>query len=386
MRVFQNEDTGKLINGFTFPEPIADQVLPAKRGDSKYIDLAINTPFPASGGGRQLAAPYTVKFMAKVQGDNDGPAVVSNYDPGLGDFVSTEREASGVYAYRLTPGWNTAKLNNLLGHDPEGFKETTTIRCVADIAESLHEKFFILQDRNGSVGVWFDLDGTGTAPAGASACTRQIEISTVSADDAAGDVATSLAAALDADAEFTATAAGSLVTVEDAVIGARPLDEEAAGDSGFVVSRWIAGSLPNTMENVDYVDLDAEFEITEDGAVFSSGKFTMRVENDIVKGNEGVPSDAQPAYPAPGELMIFKGALTGLTGGGATNLDGLTTANGQYNGRLIAMVEAGSPATFRIYELIDDPAPGVTVEDDPGIILPDDHDPVSNPKIWIQRL
>ncbi len=298
MRLTVNEDSGKLINGFSFPEAIADNRIEGKRGDSKILDFQFGRPF---GTSEVLTEPLTLKFGAKVVGDNDGSYVVSNFDQDTEDWLYEKLGEAEELVYRLTPGWNTKKLNNLLGNDPLGFAEETEIRCAADIAGSLHQKFFILQDRNGSVGVWFDIDAAGAAaPAGATACDRAIKVNTVLTAAVAADVAAAIAAVLEADAEFSAEAVGSLVSVEDQAIGAR--DAADAGDSGFVVTRWIAGSLPNTMVNVPYVDLDAEVERTENGVVTSTLTFTYRVQNDINKGTEGIPKDANPAYPAPATI------------------------------------------------------------------------------------
>lgn len=305
MRLTVNTDNGKLINGFTFPEQISDNRIDIKRADSTGLDWQFGRPF---GTSTELGTPLGIKFGCKIVGDNDGPYVVSNYDQDAEDFLYETVGAGVDLLYRVNPSWNTLKLNNLLGVDPEGFAEETSIRCVRDISGSLDGKFFILHDRNGSVGVWFDITGGTAAPAGALECDRQIEISTVVEDDAAADVAAEIAAALQADAEFTATAFGSLVSVTDAEIGPRTAAE--AGDTGFVVTEWIAGSLPNTMANVPYVDLEGELERSEDGIITSTLTFTVRVFNDINKGTEGVPQDANPAYPAPALLLQTRDMAT----------------------------------------------------------------------------
>ncbi len=328
MRQPVNTDTEKLIRDFSFPESIPDNRIEVKRGDSKNIDFQFGRAFGISTA---LAEPTGIKFGAKIPGDNDGPYVVSNYDENEEDFVFIKSGAGADLIYRVSPSWFTKKLNNLLGNDPEGFEETVTIRCVGDSASSLNGKYFTLQDRSGSVGVWFDVAGGTAAPAGAAACARQIEITTVTANMAAGDVAAQLAAALNSDVEFSATALGSLVTVEDAVIGPRAVP--AAATSGFVVARWIAGSLPNTLANVSYIDLDGELERSENGAVSSTLNFGVRVYNDINKGNEGVPKNANPAYPSPANLLRrvsvpANSTVAGVQGNFATNANYLFVYTG----------------------------------------------------------
>lgn len=124
--------------------------------------------------------------------------------------------------------------------DMPGAAAVSTVECVADVAGSLHEKYFVMQDAAGNVGVWFDVDNAGgTAPAGAIACDRQIEISTVVTGDTADAVATAVKNALDADAAFTATVLTDTVTVTDVAIGDR--GTFSAGDSGFTVTETTIG-------------------------------------------------------------------------------------------------------------------------------------------------
>lgn len=82
-------------------------------------------------------------------------------------------------------------------------------------------KYFVLPDQNGSVAVWFT-DGTAvsTIPAAALNYTRALSVTIASADSAI-TMATTTAAAIDADAEFAASASGSAVTVTDAATGPR---------------------------------------------------------------------------------------------------------------------------------------------------------------------
>jgi hypothetical protein len=217
----------------------------------------------------------------------------------------------------------------------------------------------------------------GTDSAGATYYRLQPSFNTVALNERLIDGTVSQYVA-DQAARYALTGldAGTIVGQEDNTTFWRVKDADKLGEA----AGW------ETAPQRSSISLMMELEWIVAGSISSINTLTVTVPNDVIKGNEGVPLSATPAYPPPAQLLLWRSDITGLTGGGATNLDGLTTANGQYNGRLIAMVEAGSPGTFRLYELIDDPAPGVTVEDDPGIILPDDHDPVSNPKIWIQRL
>ncbi len=65
------------------------------------------------------------------------------------------------------------------------------------------------------------------------------------------------------------------------------------------------------------VTLMGEITWREDGAEPTSTRtFLVVVENDVNRGNEGVPGSAEPGYPAPGgiELVARKGAANGYAG------------------------------------------------------------------------
>ena len=115
--------------------------------------------------------------------------------------------------------------------------ELTRITAVADVASSLHQKGFILSDDAGTVGFWFDVGGGGTAPATILACARQVEITTISADDSAAVVAGKLVTAIDADAKFTALINADPTKVDVAMTVAMSVADganAAGGDSaGF---------------------------------------------------------------------------------------------------------------------------------------------------------
>lgn len=190
--------------------------------------------------------------------------------------------------YTVTPSLDTTKGNNLLGYDVTGFAEVVEIRCVADIDDSLDGQYFVLADAAGTVGVWIDVDNSGTTiPAGAAACDRAIEITTIVTGDSAATVAAAIAAVLEADAAFTASDSGALVTVTSVTIGTREAPTD--GNSSFGVTRWIAGSDPLTMTNVEYVDLDAEVEWVISGVRTSTETFVLRLHFDVNQDGEGSP-------------------------------------------------------------------------------------------------
>ena len=99
----------------------------------------------------------------------------------------------------------------------------------------------------------------------------------------------------------------------------------------------VAGSWTLNEAREDYVDLAAEFEYILDGKQVSYPTFTLRVWDDVSKGNE-TTSGASPVASA------FVGlALTAFTGGGATALDGLDIT-GFAVGSIVQMVATAEGA------------------------------------------
>ncbi len=132
-----------------------------------------------------------------------------------------------------------------------------TITTVADVAGSLDQKYFVLADEVGTVGFWIDVDnGGGSAPAGALAAARQVEITTVATGDSAATVATKVAAAISADSKFTASAVGTLISWNvDAY--APEVGSESAGDSGFTVTELVAGVYAGKKYTIKDTNTDA---------------------------------------------------------------------------------------------------------------------------------
>ena len=138
----------------------------------------------------------------------------------------------------------------------------------AGVDSSLDGKYFILQDKAGSVAFWIDVDNDGTTVP-AHGADRAVEITTITTGMAIGAVGTAVYNAVIGDSEFAAgtdDAAGAL-TVVDAKYGAR--SAASAGDSGFTVG-----------ENTTGVDssLDGKYFTLQDGA--GSVAFWIDVDND----------------------------------------------------------------------------------------------------------
>jgi len=104
---------------------------------------------------------------------------------------------------------------------PASVAQVETFVTRADVGGDLDGKYFQLNDQDGSVGFWIDVDNSGTTiPAGAAALDRDVKITGVVTNDSATDVAVAVAAAIQGDSKYaTATNAGNLVTVTHADSG-----------------------------------------------------------------------------------------------------------------------------------------------------------------------
>ena len=85
-----------------------------------------------------------------------------------------------------------------------------------------------------------------------------------------------------------------------------------------------------------------------------------------------VPVNTTPA-------VLTYSTLTGLTGGGASNLDGVVTAGGAVATDTLAAVTrmVNNRATFRLWQLVDG-----TDSETTTVIRPDDYDVGTNPRVW----
>jgi len=111
--------------------------------------------------------------------------------------------------------------------------------------------------------------------------------------------------------------------------------------------------------------------------------FKSVLVNTVRTGNEGVPTDATPAYPSSDLVnrLVDYGAegsvITSLTGGGDGTLDGIATAGVHEPGKVF-LFKSPSTGTLSIYIL----TAGTDAESSPDVIRPDDFDATSNPVFW----
>jgi hypothetical protein len=163
-----------------------------------------------------------------------------------------------------------------------------------------------------------------------------------------------------------------------------------------------------TAEEIPEVTLMGEITWREGvGEPTSTRTFLVVVENDVNRGDEGVPQSAEPAYPATTnlELKINKGVANGyapLDAGGkvpANHLPGgilidptITALTGTGSDALAAIVSSTLPlnrvlgvivgSTLSFYQL----QAGTNATASPGIIRPNDYNTTTNARVWKQIL
>jgi len=159
----------------------------------------------------------------KLQGSNDMPTYGSPY-PTNGftptnwtDIASATANVSGATT-ALLPVTNICHQFLRVVYTPTG-AGVQTITCVADVAGSLNNKYFLLETANGAqkYAVWFNVSAGGSAPTVPGYTAAEVAIST---GDTAADVATALGTALALLTGIaSATPATATVTVTLSVAG-----------------------------------------------------------------------------------------------------------------------------------------------------------------------
>jgi hypothetical protein len=102
--------------------------------------------------------------------------------------------------------------------------------------------YFVLEDQNGTVAVWFDIDGESEPPHGAD---RSIQVSTIAQGDSANTVASALNSVINADAEYSSSVATNTVTITDVTNGVRA--DAIDGSTPYATSL----SITTTTQGVD---------------------------------------------------------------------------------------------------------------------------------------
>jgi len=184
------------------------------------------------------AGSFTLNFDGEVTAailSSDNAAAVDTKLEALVNLDSVTVTGSFTAGFIITftsSNGSTPQPLLIVGANSLTTNEITSITTVADVAGSLDGKYFRINDEDGSVGVWIDVDNNGTSiPGGAAALSRSIEVTGVVTGDSATLVATAVSSAINADAKYVATSVGAVVTITDADQGART--DAIDGNSGF---------------------------------------------------------------------------------------------------------------------------------------------------------
>lgn len=112
-----------------------------------------------------------------------------------------------------------------------------TISTVADVSGSLNSKYFLISSASVDYYVWMNVNSAGVDPMIANRTGVEVDLATGATNS---DVATAVAAALDALPSIVSTATGHVATATNAATG--PFAAPAPGTSGFTVAVTGGGS------------------------------------------------------------------------------------------------------------------------------------------------
>jgi hypothetical protein len=148
---------------------------------------------------------------------------------------------------------------------PEAVAQVQTIQCVADVADSLDGKYFILEKQDGtSHAFWYDTDDSGTTiPAGASAADAATEITGVATNDSAATVATVTEAVVEAQG-FASTVSTDTITATNDNAGAVGTAPDA-GDSGFTITVTYAGAAAGNADAIGGLTDGSTYYVIDSG-------------------------------------------------------------------------------------------------------------------------
>ena len=209
-----------------------------KVADSRWFSLLDETGSPIvfwydlSGSAIQpvvAGAVRYVKITTVVSGD--ASSVVASK-------TAVAVDADSLFSATYTSGSTFQVTNSFIGPFAAGTAGSnlgfTFAINTAGVADALGGKYFKIYDQNGSVAVWFNVNGESVPPHG---CTRAIQV-ILSPGTAANAVASTIAATVDADPQFVSTASTNTVAISNYFNGTRSTASDGAVpySSGFTVT------------------------------------------------------------------------------------------------------------------------------------------------------
>lgn len=243
-----------------------------RKTDDQEVSLRNGDVIPASIEFRQTVSSQSTVDMGSSAGVRLSIKPKGQYDANaLLAFASWTRTVTdGAISYRTTLNTASGGIDRLLGVDPYDSCESVAIQTTAT---SVVGSYFDLSDSVGVVRVWLGLAATASIPSPDAG--RLLKVVILGTENAS-DIAAKIAAALDADLEFSATSAGSLVTATCSFSGQRIPPHPRS--SGYGISVLVAGG-DETVTDVPSVVLQAEIAWAYDGNLTTSKGLKWRVEN-----------------------------------------------------------------------------------------------------------
>lgn len=195
-----------------------------KREALEYLDPAVPSPDFRSSSGTTRTLKWTTTALVGISPKNEKLVV--------GERITV----TGVSNYNV---------NGVVVSTITEIPQTVEITCVADVSSSLNSTYFLLPagDDGSMYYVWLNVDGNGIDPAVPQA--TGIEV-TINENDGAATVATAVASIINAEADFSASSLGSLVTVTNVVGGLTETPEDV--DTGFTITVTVKGGHEITYE------------------------------------------------------------------------------------------------------------------------------------------
>lgn len=253
--------------------------------------------------------------------------------------------------------------------------------------------YYIVNRTNDTFGIAATADGaaiTANATTGGTATIADITTPPIAANASALEVSQAIAAA-----GFVADGAPQIVV--SGIPRQFFLLEFANGSTGIdfpqiqivasslAPAKGLAGTVDfNTIGVRDLISAGENSNLTMEIEATATGTSTQTYIQTASIAPDIITAATQPTPPLTtfnAGFMRVETGVTGLTGGGSGNLDGLITANGTYpTGIVVFLLIGGVP---QIWQLTS----GTTAEDAAnGVVRPDDYATTSNEKIWLQRM
>jgi len=162
-----------------------------------------------------------------------------------------------------------------------------------------------------------------------------------------------------------------------------PLTQVTA--SSLEAARGMSGSLNfNTIGVRDLITNEENESLTMEVEVIATGSSTQTYTTPASIASDIITQTSQPSPPTTTYSQYFmrvETGVTGLQGGGSSNLDGLVTANGTYPvGIVVFILISGVPQMWQLT------AGTQATNLGNGILRPVDYATTTNEKVWLQRM